>query len=283
MSMAATHHELPYYPTPMPAPMPDPMFTPMPAPMAAPMAAPMPDPMFATLPTPMPAPLPTPLPTPVSASPSVVLRSLRDDAPIVGPASGMHTAQALMYSLGGAALFGVALGSFGGSIAQMLSSGLKAPMMLLGTTALCLPAFHVMQLTRSPRPLSLPQSLSIQAHALAAIGLWWGALALPLLFLASTVQHYRLAQGLALLVGAVGGAVGLWRFHRRFVAASGAVPRGMLAGWFVLYGVVGAQLSWFLRPFLGAPDQPFELLRGLRSNFFAFAAGPLWDSWPGSF
>lgn len=242
-------------------------------------------------PGPAPSPWPSPPPGPAapggpswssSASPSVLLRSLRDDGPLcTGAAASLHTAQALMCSLGGAALFGVALGSFGGSPAQMLASGLKAPMLLLGTTALCLPAFHVMQLTRSPRPLTLPQSLSVQAHALAATGLWWGALALPLLFLATTVQHYRLAQGLALVVGAVGGLVGLWRFRERLAVAAGPTTRGMLSGWFVLYGVVGAQLSWFLRPFLGAPGEPFELLRGLRSNFFEFAGGPLWQSLPG--
>jgi hypothetical protein len=245
------------------------------------------------------APYPTyePLPsTPTSAGPaapspawatavaspgSVLLRSLRDDGPLASDRSAsLHTAQALMCSLGGAALFGVALGSFGGSAAQMLAAGLKAPMLLLGTTALCLPAFHVMQLTRAPRPLPLSQVLSIKAHALAATGLWWGALSLPLLFLASTVQHYRLAQGLALIVGAVGGLAGLLRFRERLVAASGPAARRMLTGWFVLYGVVGAQLSWFLRPFLGAPGEPFELLRGLRSNFFEFAAGPLWQAWP---
>jgi len=213
-------------------------------------------------------------------APSVLLRSLRDDGSLADGSTSMHTAQALMCCLGGAALFGVALGSFGGSGAQMLAAGLKAPMLLLGTTALCLPAFHVMQLTRSPRPLPFSQALSIKAHALAATGLWWGALALPLLFLASTVQHYRLAQGLALAVGAVGGLVGLLRFRARLVAASGPAAGRMLTGWFVLYGVVGAQLSWFMRPFLGAPGEPFELLRGLRSNFFEFAAGPLWQTWP---
>ena len=215
-----------------------------------------------------------------SPAPSVLLRSLRDDGPLEGSAS-LHTAQALMCSLGGAALFGVALGSFGGSAAQMLAAGLKAPMLLIGATALCLPAFHVMQLTRSPRPLPLAQVLSIKAHALAATGLWWGALSLPLLFLASTVQHYRLAQGLALVVGAVGGLVGVLRFRERLMVASGPAARRMLTGWLLLYGVVGAQLSWFLRPFLGAPGQPLPLLRGLRSNFFEFAAGPLWHAWPG--
>jgi hypothetical protein len=216
-----------------------------------------------------------------SPSGSVLLRSLRDDGPLASDgATPLHTAQALMCSLGGAALFGVALGSFGGEPAQMLAAGLKAPMLLLGTTALCLPAFHVMQLTRAPRPLSLSQVLSIKAHALAATGLWWGALSLPLLFLASTVQHYRLAQGLALMVGAVGGLAGLLRFRERLVAVLGPAARRMLTGWFLLYGVVGAQLSWFLRPFLGAPGQPFELLRGLRSNFFEFATGPLWHAGP---
>jgi hypothetical protein len=239
------------------------------------MAAAHPDPSVVPLPSPAPR---SPDADAAEASPSVLLRSLRDDQPLAGGATGsLHTTQALMCSLGGAALFGIALGSFGGSGMQMLSAGLKAPMLLLGTTALCLPAFHVMQLTRSPRPLPLARALSVQAHALAATGLWWGALSLPLLFLASTVQHYRLAQGLALAVGAVGGLVGLMRFRERLVAVSGPGSRRMLTGWFVLYAVVGAQLSWFLRPFLGAPGQPFELVRGLRSNFFAFAVGPLWQ------
>ncbi|MCA9709509.1 MAG: hypothetical protein KDK70_26970 [Myxococcales bacterium] len=208
--------------------------------------------------------------------PAVVMAALRDDAP--RPTAGqtpLAVASALMVSLLGSALFGVALGGFGGSAAQMLASALKAPMLLLGTTALCFPAFYVMQLTRAPRPLALGEALHTKAHALAATALWWGALALPLSFLASTVQHYRLAQGLALLVGAAGGIVGLRRFWVQLVARVGPAPRGTMLAYFVLYGAVGAQLSWFLRPFLGAPDQPFELLRGLRGNFFGFVLGPL--------
>lgn len=205
----------------------------------------------------------------------VVTTALRGDAPDAAPGDArMVAARALMVCLGGSALFGIALGSFGGSAAQMLASGLKAPMLLMGTTALCFPAFHVMQLTRASRPLTLTQALSVEAHALAATALWWGALSLPLLFLASTVQHYRLAQLLALLVGAAGGLAGMRRFGSG-LSAHGPIPRGTMAAYFVLYGVVGAQLSWFLRPFLGAPDESFELLRGLDSNFFAFVFGPL--------
>ncbi|MEM9457029.1 MAG: hypothetical protein AAGF11_22820 [Myxococcota bacterium] len=209
------------------------------------------------------------------ASTDVVMAALRDDAPVAaGDDVRMKVVRALMIGLGGAGLFGIALGSFSGSASQMLASGLKAPMLLLGTTALCFPAFHVMQLTRSARPLTSIQALSVQANALAAIALWWGALSLPLLMLASTVQHYRLAQALALLVGAAGGLVGLRRFWAGLLA-HGPISRGTMTAYFVLYGVVGAQLSWFLRPFLGAPGQRFELLRGLQSNFFAFVFGPL--------
>ncbi len=220
------------------------------------------------------------------STPAVFEAALRDDPQTLAnldhtQISANAITRALLCSLVGTSLFGLALGSFNGSLLQMVSSSLKAPMLLLGTTALCFPAFYVMQLTQVDRPLSLRSALSVQAHALAATAVWWGALALPLLFLASTAHHYRLAQGLALIVGAVGGLVGLRRFRQRFaLRCSGGgtqTLRGPMLAYFVLYGVVGAQLSWFLRPFVGDPARSFELVRGLQSNFFAFVLGPLWS------
>jgi hypothetical protein len=35
-----------------------------------------------------------------------------------------------------------------------------------------------------------------------------------------------------------------------------------------VYGVVGAQMGWVLRPFIGTPSQPFELFRDRASSFF---------------
>lgn len=37
--------------------------------------------------------------------------------------------------------------------------------------------------------------------------------------------------------------------------------------WVVMYGVVGAQMAWILRPFIGTPDLPFQLFRERESNF----------------
>jgi hypothetical protein len=38
--------------------------------------------------------------------------------------------------------------------------------------------------------------------------------------------------------------------------------------WVVLFGLVGAQMGWVLRPFIGDPNLPFQFLRGRQSNFF---------------
>ena len=39
--------------------------------------------------------------------------------------------------------------------------------------------------------------------------------------------------------------------------------------WIVLFSLVGAQMGWVLRPFIGSPDLPFALFRARESNFFA--------------
>ena len=38
--------------------------------------------------------------------------------------------------------------------------------------------------------------------------------------------------------------------------------------WMIVFGLVGAQMSWILRPFVGAPDVPFQWFRPRGSNFF---------------
>jgi hypothetical protein len=38
--------------------------------------------------------------------------------------------------------------------------------------------------------------------------------------------------------------------------------------WVIVFGLVGAQMSWVLRPFIGNPDQPFTWFRPRESNFF---------------
>jgi hypothetical protein len=54
-------------------------------------------------------------------------------------------------------------------------------------------------------------------------------------------------------------------------AAAGERPASMLLLyiWILLFGFVGTQLAWTLRPFFGSPGQPFELFRDIEGTFYS--------------
>ena len=45
--------------------------------------------------------------------------------------------------------------------------------------------------------------------------------------------------------------------------------------WVVLFALVGAQMGWVMRPFIGTPELPFSWFRERDSNFFAAVLGSL--------
>jgi hypothetical protein len=42
----------------------------------------------------------------------------------------------------------------------------------------------------------------------------------------------------------------------------------LLYVWILLFGFVGTQLAWTLRPFFGSPGEKFEIFRSLDGNFY---------------
>jgi hypothetical protein len=56
--------------------------------------------------------------------------------------------------------------------------------------------------------------------------------------------------------------------ERRPVVAR-PVPRvsPVFYAWMILFGVVGAQMGWVLRPFIGSPDAPFTWFRPREASF----------------
>jgi hypothetical protein len=55
--------------------------------------------------------------------------------------------------------------------------------------------------------------------------------------------------------------------RRRFDRAN-RVPRRIFLAWFAIYGFVGAQMGWLLRPFIGTQGLEFQLVRPRGGNFF---------------
>ena len=131
----------------------------------------------------------------------------------------------------------------------------------------------MLQIAKAPEPMSLLQSATLQATALATIGSLWGALSLPLFFLVGTTGNYKLAQFLALAVATIGGLAGLKRLKSGYLQlCSPQMGRRMrlpLFLYLVVFGSVGGQMAWVMRPFIGSPSLGFELFRNLESNFFA--------------
>jgi len=58
---------------------------------------------------------------------------------------------------------------------------------------------------------------------------------------------------------------------------SAAVGRRVLFAWLLGNFLLGSQLSWILRPFIGSPGLPVEFLRenALKGNFYETVLGAL--------
>jgi hypothetical protein len=48
----------------------------------------------------------------------------------------------------------------------------------------------------------------------------------------------------------------------------GASVRAIFRVWVLVFGLVGAQMAWIMRPFIGDPNQPFSWFRPKQSNIF---------------
>jgi hypothetical protein len=61
----------------------------------------------------------------------------------------------------------------------------------------------------------------------------------------------------------------------REVVAPGCSPRRVYASWLLSFALVGCQLSWILRPFVGSPFYEVQFMRpnALERNFFEFVFG----------
>jgi hypothetical protein len=63
---------------------------------------------------------------------------------------------------------------------------------------------------------------------------------------------------------------------RAAVAAPRSANMSLLYIWILLFGFVGTQLAWTLRPFFGDPGRPFALFRHLNGTFYADIVQTIW-------
>lgn len=185
------------------------------------------------------------------------------------------------------AVYGASLGAYAlchdGSLPwlQLLSGACKLPLLFLFTLVVTFPSLYVFSaILRSPLDgfatlRLLLVAIVVDLAVLASLGPVFA-------FFAASTRNYAFLM--ILNIGFCGGA-GLvsWLMLRRaarsmFAAGTDGRPRSgarLLAIWCFVYGTVGAQMGWFLRPFLGAPGQPFAFLRVGEGSFFEALLGTL--------
>jgi hypothetical protein len=182
------------------------------------------------------------------------------------------TLQSLMVALLGAALFGAWSGLYSLTLPQLAASALKAPLLLVGTTVLCFPMFFVVQYVLVPRSLSLRAAALLQASSIALVALTWAVVALPCSLFIANAENYTATKILVAGVAAFGGLVGMLWFVRGYRNATSVDGRRgsilSLLPYCVLFGLVGAQLAWSLRPFIGSPSMAFTMFRPMGGSLF---------------
>lgn len=161
-----------------------------------------------------------------------------------------------------AALYGIAMGSFGGRTLQALYSACKVPLLIGGATLVCVPNFYVVNMLLGLRDdwhRACRGILAAQGTATIALV----ALSPCTLVLYASSDHYELClvgNGLVFAIATGAGQVTSNRHYRPLIAGN---PRHRIARatWVTLYVFVAIQMAWVLRPFLGAAGLPTQFFR----------------------
>ncbi len=162
-----------------------------------------------------------------------------------------------------AAVFGAAMGTLRGE-AQPLYGAAKMPAFFLATWAITFPACHVLALLLG-ESLRAAVSAGLVLRAILYTSLALSGFATVDLFLGLSVGSeppgYRLFIVVQVLLLAGSGLVGVAFLARDLRRAGGRRPALTTALWGLVYGFVGSQWAWTLRPWIGHPDMPVEFLR----------------------
>ncbi len=155
----------------------------------------------------------------------------------------------------GSLVYGAVMGTWSTRPLQVVVSGLKVPLLLAGTTLVCLPNFFVLNTILGLRDdfgAALRGVLTAQATlALVLAGL---APLTGFVYLAGcSYPMATLTNGAAFLTATLGGQWTLARHYRRLIERD-PKHRICLIAWIILYQFVAIQLAWSLRPFIGSPD-----------------------------
>lgn len=170
------------------------------------------------------------------------------------------------------AIYGAIIGTFHSPL-QAAASAIKLPALYLITLLVCLPTLYIFNVLFGAKQ-TIAQHFTYLLTAVSVIALLLCGFAPVTLFFLVTVYDYNFFLLLNVVIFALTGILGVsFLYQVMRPVADGDTDEGVkvrtsiLRFWLGLYGFVGSQLGWTLRPFFGSPGQ-FELFRPREGSFF---------------
>ncbi|MCR9246318.1 MAG: hypothetical protein NXI31_14900 [bacterium] len=149
-------------------------------------------------------------------------------------------------------------------VLRVVASAIKVPLLFLLTAIVTMPSLYVFSaLHRLPvdfRMMLRLLLLSVLVHLAVT-----ASLGPVFAFFCASTDSYPFLLLLNVLFFAIGGLLGFAVLRRALVAVEKEARR-ILTVWCVVYAIVGLQMGWLLRPFLGRPGVPFAWLRAPEDN-----------------
>lgn len=204
------------------------------------------------------------------------------------------------------AIYGAIIGS-SSSWMQVIASAIKLPALYLITLIICLPTLFFFDILFGS-VLSFSQYAALILTTVAVISVLLFSFAPITLFFLISIHDYNFFLLLNVAIFALTGFVGIKLFYQGMRSVTHSETRQpakvlppeiqenadflpiqevpqqnalveaevglertrkrLLQFWLLLYALVGSQLGWTLRPFFGAPGEPFQLFRNIEGNFY---------------
>ncbi len=191
-----------------------------------------------------------------------------------------------------AGIYGATMGVFAvssdraGASLQLIASAVKLPALFLFTLLVTYPSLYVFSVIAGCH-LRFLEVLRLLLAAVVVTTAVAASLAPILAFFTLSTTSYSFMVLLNVLLLGIAGAVGLGFLRRalellmavadrssqpvRPRTQAGSSPNpvvSILRVWLIIYALVGAQMGWLLRPFIGSPRLDFTWFRVRESNFF---------------
>ena len=157
---------------------------------------------------------------------------------------------------------------------QMVSSALKVPLLYLLSIAVCYPVLYIVIVLMGSR-LNFLQALTLILLALTLNSVLLASCAPIILFIIFAGWDYEFIKLLHVVIFAFSGAWAMQALSQGLTIMCekwDLYPKQaikILQLWILVFGLVGTQMAWSLRPFVGSPDMGFQLFRAdQEGNFY---------------